>query len=469
MLLAVVWSVLFTLTSCLDDDSDEIVYPGDAAISAFSLGALNRYVTTTSSKGNDSIVKSTVTGGRYKFYIDQVNRTIYNPDSLPYGTDVKHVICTIGSKNSAQVLIKSATSDSLFYINNNDSLDFSVPRELVVYSLNGKNVVHYTVNVNVHKEEADSFFWHNITYQQDFAEAQGMKAIAHGDHVYVFCSNDKTGNIFSTSINDGVNWEALPWNENVMGQPDIHENVVPMGGHLYLYSHSTIWRTDDCITWQPTGRGELHRLVAASSSKLYAFDEGDNLISSADEGATWVNERLDTSADFFPTTDLAFCCTTSRVDKDTEIITIVGNRAVDMFPSDVQAHVWSKLADFSQFSTHDPWMYVNPDDVASRMLPRLSSLNIVNYDNGILAAGANGRGACEEKGFQRFYYSNDGGIYWNKSEICVFPSAFECGDVFTMTVDDNNFLWLFCGKSGQVWRGRMSANSGKSQPTSFTE
>ena len=138
MLLAVVWSVLFTFTSCLDDDSDEIVYPSDAAISAFSLGKLNRYVTTTTSKGNDSIIKSTVTGSSYKFYIDQVNRTIYKPDSLPYGTDVKHVVCTIGSKNSARVLLKSTTSDSLFYFNGNDSLDFSVPRELVVYSLNGK-------------------------------------------------------------------------------------------------------------------------------------------------------------------------------------------------------------------------------------------------------------------------------------------------------------------------------------------
>ena len=469
MLLAVVWSVLFTLTSCLDDDSNEIVYPSDAAISAFSLGNLNRYVTYTSSKGSDSIVKSTVTGSKYKFYIDQVNRTIYNPDSLPFGTDVKHVICTIGSKNSAQVLLKSTISDSLFYISNSDSLDFSSPRELVVYSLNGKNVVHYTVNVNVHKEEADSFFWHNMTYNQDFAEAIGMKAIAHADHVYVFCSTGTTGNIFSTDINDGANWEPLPWDGKVMDTPDIHENVVPMGGHLYLYSHSTIWRTDDCITWQPTGGGELHRLVAASSTKLYALDEGDNLISSSDEGATWLNEQLDTSSDLFPTTDLSFCCTSSRVDEDTEIITLVGNRAETIFPADVQAHVWSKLADFSQFSTHDPWMYVNPNDVASRKLPRLASLNIVNYDNGIMAAGANGRGACEEKGFQRFYFSNDGGIYWNSSETCVFPNGFDCGDVFTMTVDANNFLWLFCGRSGQVWKGRMSANSGKNNPTSFTE
>lgn len=469
MLVAVLWSVLFTFTSCLDDDSDEIVYPSDAAITVFSLGTLNRYTTTTSSKGVDSLVKSTVVGSNYKFFIDQINRTIYNPDSLPYGTDVAHVICTINSKNSAQVLLKSTKSDSLFYYSNSDSLDFSVPRELVVYSLNGKNIIHYTVNVNVHKEEADSFYWHNMTYQQDFAEARGMKAIAHGDHLFLFCSDGTTGNIYSTAITDGANWEQLPWNHNVLDHPDIHENVVPMGDHLYLYSNGVIWRTDDCVTWEPTGAGELHRLVAASSTKIYALDEGDNLISSSDEGATWVNEQLDTDADFLPTTDLSFCCTSSRVDKDTEIITLVGNRAESMFPGDVQAHVWSKLADFSQFSTHDPWMYVNPNDVLSHILPRLSSLNIVNYDNGILAAGANGRGACEEKGFQHFYYSNDGGIYWNTSATCVFPSGFECGDVFTMTVDANNYLWLVCGKSGQVWKGRMSANSGKSYPTSFTE
>lgn len=468
MLVAVLWSVLFTLSSCLDDDSDEIVYPSDAAITAFSLGTLNRYLTHTSSKGTDSIVKSTVAGSKYKFFIDQINRTIYNPDSLPYGTDVAHVICTIGSKNSSQVLLKSTISDTLFYYNSSDSIDFSVPRRLVVYSLNGENVVYYNVNVNVHKEEADSFYWHEMASHPAFATAKGMKAIALGSHLFLFCSDGTTGNVFSTDINDGANWESLPW-DNVTGQADVHENVVPMGEHLYLYSHGTIWRSDDCLSWQPTGAGELHRLVAASSTKLYALDEGDNLISSSDEGVTWESERLDTNADLLPTTDLSFCCTFSRVDEDTEIITLVGNRDESMFPGDVQAHVWSKLADYSQFSTHDPWMYVNPDDVASHRLPRLTSLHVVNYDNGILAAGAGGRGACEEEGFQRFYYSNDGGIYWNKSNTCAFPSGFECSDVFTMAVDANNHLWLVCGESGQVWKGRMAATIGKSYPTSFTE
>lgn len=469
MLVAVLWSVLFTLASCLDDDSDEIIYPSDAAVTAFSLGTLNRYITTISSTGADSIVKSTIKGDSYRFFIDQVNRTIYNPDSLPYGTDVKHVICSVASKNSARVFFKSTISDTLFYYSNTDSIDFSVPRTMVAYSLDGSNVVYYTVNVNVHNEVADSLLWYNTVSDSTFAAAKGMKAIAHGSHVFLFYSNGVEGTIYSTPITDGTEWEPMQWDGDTPLQPNIHENVVPMGDYLYLYDHGTIWRSYDCMVWEPTGAAELHRLVAASSTKLYALDEGDNLVSTSDEGRTWVKEQLDSSADLLPTTDLSFCCTNSRVDKDTEIITLVGNRAENMFADDVQAHIWSKLVDNSVFSTHDPWMYVNPDDVASRMLPRLSSLTVVNYDKGILAAGGQGKGACQEKGFQHFYYSNDGGIYWNFSKTCIFPSGFECGDVFTMTVDANNNLWLVCGESGQVWKGRLPANSGGDYPTSFIE
>ena len=134
-------SVVVLLASCLDDDVSETVYPSDAAITAFSLGTLNCYRTVKSSKGVDSTYKSNVTGSAYKFYIDQLNRTIYNPDSLPFGTDVAHVICTIASKNSGSVVIKNVDSDTLKYYNSTDSIDFTVPRQISVYSLDGTNHV----------------------------------------------------------------------------------------------------------------------------------------------------------------------------------------------------------------------------------------------------------------------------------------------------------------------------------------
>ena len=458
-----------TLTSCLGGDDDEITYPRDAAITAFSLGTLNRYLTTTSSTGADSIVKSTVTGSNYKFYIDQVGRTIYNPDSLPYGTDVAHVICSITSRNSGRVLVKNINSDTLMYYVSTDSIDFSVPRTLKVVSLDGSNVVDYTVTVNVHKEEADSFHWQQIATDESIAAATGMKAVPLGGKMLLFCSYGNHGAIFASPSTDGANWTPLLWNVNMPLPESACRNVVTMGGHAYLYAGGLIFKSADGAVWEHTGAAELYRLVAASSQKLYALDEGLQLISSADEGVTWVYEQLDSSGTLLPTTDVSYVCTPSRVDADTEIVTLVGNRDENDYPGDLQAQVWSKLADYSAFSTHDPWLYVNPDDRADLALPRLTSLSTVNYDGGILAAGGKGRGACQDEGYQQFYSSFDGGIYWNASTTCAFPNGFQCGDAFTMAVDEEGRLWLFCSDSGQVWRGRKSAGGETKLPSAFTK
>ena len=78
--LAIIFSSIILLISCLSDDTDtEVLLYNDTAITQFSLGTLNRYLTTkaTSSfdeEGNpvDSIYKVEIDGSNYKFYIDQI-------------------------------------------------------------------------------------------------------------------------------------------------------------------------------------------------------------------------------------------------------------------------------------------------------------------------------------------------------------------------------------------------------------
>ena len=126
--------------SCLKSEDEETVSYNDTAISSFSLGTLNRYVKTKAKDGvTDSTYKATVSGSKYSFKIDHLNRKIYNPDSLPYGTDVKKVVVTVSAKNSGTMFFKSMTSDSLTIYNSSDSLDFSKPRELRVYPFSNSN------------------------------------------------------------------------------------------------------------------------------------------------------------------------------------------------------------------------------------------------------------------------------------------------------------------------------------------
>lgn len=153
---------LFLYTSCIssDDDTDVIQYD-DTAVTAFTLAAVNRYVHTTSSKGQDSVYKVAL-ANPVAFSIDHYRQKIYNTDSLPFGCDLRHVLANISSKNGGTIVIKSLTSDTLKYYTASDSIDFSSPRELRVYTTDGSVFRSYEVTVNVHKTETGILTWQQM-------------------------------------------------------------------------------------------------------------------------------------------------------------------------------------------------------------------------------------------------------------------------------------------------------------------
>ena len=151
---------LSLMASCLSGSDNEVTLYGDAAITSFTLGTLNRYTATVTTEGKDTVVKSTVTGSSYTFHIDQINHRIYNTDSLPYGTDVSRVPVTLATYHNSIATIRSLESeDSLVYYSSSDSIDFTKPRQFLVWSSDGEGYSEYTVSVNVHQEQQDVFYW----------------------------------------------------------------------------------------------------------------------------------------------------------------------------------------------------------------------------------------------------------------------------------------------------------------------
>lgn len=153
-------AAMVVCSSCLSSSDSDVTLYNDAVITSFTLGTVKRHLHTTTSAGNDSVVTTTVAGSGYKFNIDQVNRRIYNSDSLPVGCDVSRVLCTIGTYNSGAVVIEGTDSAAtLTYYSSTDSIDFSQPRTLHVYASDGSAMSKYTVEVNVHQEDGDQFVW----------------------------------------------------------------------------------------------------------------------------------------------------------------------------------------------------------------------------------------------------------------------------------------------------------------------
>ena len=230
------------LASCLNDDSDttSTAY-SDVAITGFTLGTLNRYTHTTSpSTGNDTVVKTTISGSTYKLTIDQINRRIYNVKELPVGTDVAHVVSTVTTKNGGLLALQSAVSDSLRWFSNTDSVDYTTPRTLWVYSADGTSKRSYTVELNVSTTTGINFAWEQVA-SLTADNLVSMELVAEADTVRLAERTSTIGTSTGESYmidGDGhllsLRNGAADWQEERL---DADESLLPAQGKV------------TCVTW----------------------------------------------------------------------------------------------------------------------------------------------------------------------------------------------------------------------------
>lgn len=446
-------SLLFVFAACMGDDENSATYytTNDTGITAFSLSAANQYLHTTGSEGQDSIYKKTVTVSDYEFYIDQENSQIYNPDSLPYGTDAKHILLSISTKNSGQIFLKNVANDSTFYYSSTDSIDFSSPRTFQILSLSGSFYRNYTVKVNIHQQEGDDFNWHQLSTNNLFANMQAMKAFAAGGNVYLFGFDGAQTQLYQTAENDGQNWLA----SNQLFDANAYKNVVTRGDDVFVLNAGQILRMN-AGQWTVMGTSsELKQLVAASATELYAIGQDGSMMVSRNDGASWTVDTQDEGKELLPADVVSFTSLPLKTNDDIDMVVMAGLRNETAYPNDTIAVVWTKLVEYSDYHREYPWTYVDIADDNNYALPRLANVVIMNYDNGLLAMGGSGVGACTKKGFDSFYYSQDGGITW-KTPDYTLPTDMNSSNVFTATVDSQNFIWIICGQSGEIWRGRLN-------------
>lgn len=451
-------SVALVFTSCLGDDEENYTYSSDMAITAFSLGTLNRYLHTTSSTGADSIYKKTYSGSLYSFHVDQENLLIYNTDSLPYGTDAKHVICNITSRGS--VVIKSMTSDSLNTYSTTDSIDFSQPREMRVYAPDGSGYRTYTVKINVHQEDGDVFKWKNISTNSVFPTLDGMKAVACKDYIYVAGNSGAQTKLYYTAISDGSNWTEY----GTTFPADAYKNLLSHNGNIFLRAKTgdtyivTTQEDGKPNTTVETGQDAITALLASDGEHLYALNNNGELVrSDTQEGynCSWSTETLDNGNTFLPSQDISYTLSALRTNNNAARLVLIGNRSVEEYASDAAAQIWGKIIEYDN-NTNSTWMYYD-GTTAAQQLPRLSGLTAFVYGDAIVALGGKGIGACTTTPFYMFYASYDGGISWAGDTRIPLPTGLSGVDTtFALTVDHDNFIWLIRGDNGQVWRGRLN-------------
>lgn len=430
-----------SLSSCLSSDETTVEYTHDTAITAFSLGSLDRYTKTKA--GKDTLLKANVTGSDYKFYIDQAQRLIYNVDSLPCGVRDTAILATISSKNSSPILLMDINKpDSVAaYYSSSDSINFSKPRFIRVYSSDYSAYAEYKVTVNVHKELPYEFKWHELAQNNSqLAEFSDLKAVACGDDIYVFGKTAEGTKVLKSAINDGSAWSSIMMNVNLSS--DAYQSAVALEGKLYISDGGKVYASADAATWAlvSSENADVKQLIGASSKNLYAYNTAAGISVSKDKGVSWEQEKLDTDKAYLPTQNISMNVAGVLSAKDVENVMLLGTR--DKALKDTVATTWLRTVDYA--NEDGQWNYLEIEKNKSGKMPWLDQVITCAADTGFVALGCNGK----------WYKSQDAGLTWKQDKMVVLPAKFADEGRFAFCRDKQHYYWII--RNGYVWRGRFN-------------
>lgn len=461
-LIAVLFAATSIMTSCLDNDVEQITYTSETSITGFSLGTLNIDRIGKDQNGEDSAYVDTLNCSDYPFTINQLTREIENEDSLPYGTHIDKVITSITYDAGALAYRpKGADTDTLW--TSTDSIDFSgdtykmstiTPIEFKVYAYSGAIGQAYKVKVNVHQQIPDTIAWKKFDNSFSNGDLSKQKAVYANGKVYVFGENGRTHIEYSDVSDDN----PKPWvkiTDNVPADIDTY-SATACAGYIYFLAgtNKQLYKLDvNSNEITSVGTETFEMLIGGNDikSELYVVKGGESGIYKEN---TWTEDA--NSFTLFPA-GKPFFSNTTTASYNSNITTTValcynqGNTA-----NDTTALV------FNRISSDNKW----EERMQNLPLPNLENVTMIYYDGKLYAFGG---GYGEIKPFSQFYCSTDNGLCWRPVTECMaFPAEFS--ELYTAhsknyscavtpklesETSRGNFIWIVW-EDGSICRGRIN-------------
>lgn len=191
----------------------------------------------------------------------------------------------------------------------------------------------------------------------------------------------------------------------------------------------------------------ISKIIGKSSTETYALSNTNRLMVWRNGGSQWEEDVLDDDASLLPTQDVNIVCYPMELSDKTDYVLMAGNRDKTLYPQETTARVWRKIVDYGSQTQTSKWVYMERAANEKYQLPRMENLQLVNYDDGVLAFGAP---------YTAIYQSRDNGITWKETKTYKMPAGFNSSATSVRVVVDNNNIWLFCRGTGQVWRGCLN-------------
>lgn len=458
-LIAVLFAATSIMTSCLDNDVEQITYTSETSITGFSLGTLNINRIGKDKNGLDSPYVDTLDCSNYPFTIDQINRIITNKDSLPVGTYIDKVITNI-TYDAGVLAYKPKGSDHDTIWTSTDSIDFTEPVEFKVYAYSGVEGKPYKVTINVHQQEPDTISWKKFDNNPFSAgNLSEQKAVYANGKVYVFGKNGNGTHIeYSDVANDNPShW--VPVTDNIPSNIDTY-SATAWAGNIYFLAGGTndkqLYKlnvTTDKI--EPVGTETFEMLIGGNDikSELYVVKDGESGIY---KESPWTKDtdpftQFKAGQPFFSNTTTASY--NSNITTTVALCYNQGNTA-----NDTTALV------FNRMSSDNKW----EKRIQNLPLPNLENVTMIYYDGKLYAFGGESV-KPEVKPFSQFYCSTDNGLCWRPVTECMaFPAEF--GTLYTTHhgnyscavtpklengTSRGNFIWIVW-ENGSISRGRIN-------------
>ena len=444
------------LSSCLGNDYGDIEYPSESSIKSFSVGTLHQTFYGKDSKGNDSVYVDTVSYADVPFTIDQINRRIYNKDSLPKEVDITRVVTSISADNA--VYYEKNGKDTIW--SSADSLDFTnnITLKVMAYSKIQNNFVFgepYTVTLNVHKLNPDSLVWKHFGDKkfENNSILTEQKAIYNNEEIYVF---GKTANgefkVNKASVTRGN--ITSDWEEVAINTTDVNiYSATALNGKIYYIANDELYTLENQGTKVGNLTG-LTNILCVSNNNLMVYKKAENEIVSIDSEGNELSEGKSKFVNGYDLKERLSAISTPSLHNSSLWRTIVMTNDNDgTVETDTTANV------FSYISSDTEWVKYQPN--YPTICPNQENISMISYDGKLFAYG--------EK-FDYFYSSTDNGLNWKKEEeYMLFPDkqkessisleTYRNGGSYSTVSEENgnkgSFIW-FIWQDGSMTRACLN-------------
>ncbi len=246
--------LLGVLVSCDDDDSSTSSTSPDVAVASFVL------------VDNDSVLDDLSSAF---FSIDLIAGSIYNADSLPYGTDISELAVTMTfTSTPSDVIIYTCDGEAIDYFDDETiEMDFTSEAKMLVIAPDEVTQKYYTIKINVHTVVPDSLYWSELS--SDYAvpatsAIQAMKVVSYQDNVLALVEESDSTLTCYTAESAESEWSAAT---TLSGWYDVNSLQAGTDSLYILDSSNILYTSVDGVNWTSTEQ-ELTSLIG-----VYPADE----------------------------------------------------------------------------------------------------------------------------------------------------------------------------------------------------